>query len=510
MSTTTQPKVASADAGADLALEDFDSAHYELPTIASSASDLRYLAQCLRTALPLFFSDMVSLSASVLISYSLITLLPFPEIHRLGFFLVQFVFTAFVINVSMGLYPGVGIHPAIELRGLVFSGVAVGASSATAAMMIGGGTSPYLILSLGSACLSLMLLFPMRMLTRSICQRMEWWGHPAVIVGPMKAIPQLQRALRSSDFPGVRLVGQFVGEYENQASHDNISPSCRWLGDYSHASDYCDHHQVYWAFIPRSTLGDLSLERFSRKYDLRFRQIFAIDEDTTLPALWGSPVDLGGVAGIHLRERLLLPTHRICKRLFDIVIAAVLAFVLLPLLLLVSIAVAVTSRGPIIYGHRRIGLGGEHFMSFKFRTMVKDADLVLEQYLAANPELREEWQRDHKLKKDPRITCIGSFLRKSSLDELPQLFNVLRGEMSLVGPRPIVDAEIEKYGDAFETYRRVRPGITGLWQISGRNNTTYSERIAYDRFYVRNWSPWFDLYILIRTVKTVLLREGAY
>lgn len=139
-----------------------------------------------------------------------------------------------------------------------------------------------------------------------------------------------------------------------------------------------------------------------------------------------------------------------------------------------------------------------------------DAEQVLESYLASDPTLRAEWERDHKLKQDPRVTWVGNILRKTSLDELPQLWNVLVGDMSLVGPRPIVDAEKEKYGASFSLTSRVMPGITGLWQVSGRNNTTYERRVSLDAYYARNWSLWFDVYILLRTIKTVVRREGAY
>lgn len=142
--------------------------------------------------------------------------------------------------------------------------------------------------------------------------------------------------------------------------------------------------------------------------------------------------------------------------------------------------------------------------------MMPNADCVLSQYLEKHPEMAEEWKRDHKLRNDPRVTRIGRLLRKTSLDELPQLWNVLRGQMSLVGPRPIVYEEIAKYGDGFPLYSQVLPGLTGLWQVSGRNNTTYDERVALDAYYVRNWSPWLDIYLLARTVTVVLRREGAY
>ena len=142
--------------------------------------------------------------------------------------------------------------------------------------------------------------------------------------------------------------------------------------------------------------------------------------------------------------------------------------------------------------------------------MVPNAYEVLDEYLKKHPELSAEWLRDQKLKNDPRVTAVGRFLRKTSLDELPQLWNVIKGDMSLVGPRPIVDGEILRYGDRFRTYARVRPGITGLWQVSGRNNTTYEERVGFDDYYVRNWSVWLDFYILVKTVSVVVTGYGAY
>ena len=158
----------------------------------------------------------------------------------------------------------------------------------------------------------------------------------------------------------------------------------------------------------------------------------------------------------------------------------------------------------------RIGRDGRLLRVYKFRTMVSDADAKLKEWLAEDAALREEWERDHKLREDPRITRMGRFLRKTSLDELPQLLNVVMGDMSLVGPRPIVVAEVKKYGAVFDEYCRVRPGLTGLWQISGRNNTTYAERVAFDHYYITNWSIWMDIWILGRTIPVVLTGYGAY
>ncbi len=213
------------------------------------------------------------------------------------------------------------------------------------------------------------------------------------------------------------------------------------------------------------------------------------------------------VAWPHFRP--LLSSYRI-KRIMDIVLLLVFSPLLLTLIILVSMFVKSTSRGPVFYSHQRIGQGGRRFQVWKFRTMVQDSDIALQRYLDANPQYRAEWERLHKLRNDPRVTGIGIWLRKTSLDELPQAWNVLWGDMSLVGPRPIVHDEISRYADEFILYTRVLPGITGLWQVSGRNNTTYKKRVRLDVWYVHNWSIWLDVCILVRTIKVILTSEGAY
>jgi Undecaprenyl-phosphate galactose phosphotransferase WbaP len=164
----------------------------------------------------------------------------------------------------------------------------------------------------------------------------------------------------------------------------------------------------------------------------------------------------------------------------------------------------------VLYRQWRVGRNGRRIGVYKFRTMVRNADAVLREMLEKDPELAAEWERDQKLRCDPRVTRVGAFLRKTSLDELPQLINVVTGDMSLVGPRPVVEGERGKYGPVFDEYCRVRPGITGLWQVSGRNNTSYAERVAYDHYYINNWSVWMDIWILCRTVPVVLTGYGAY
>jgi exopolysaccharide production protein ExoY len=197
-------------------------------------------------------------------------------------------------------------------------------------------------------------------------------------------------------------------------------------------------------------------------------------------------------------------------RALDIVVSLAALVFLAPLLICIGIAVFVTDPGPMFFAHRRIGRNGQAFACLKFRSMVIDAERRLSDVLSQDPRARFEWEQDHKLRNDPRITPIGAFLRRSSLDELPQLVNVLRGEMSIVGPRPIVEAEAVRYGRKFKMYCRVRPGITGLWQVSGRNNISYRRRVACDVVYARSKSLLGDLRIIAMTLPAVLLAKGSY
>ena len=203
---------------------------------------------------------------------------------------------------------------------------------------------------------------------------------------------------------------------------------------------------------------------------------------------------------------------RVLKRGGDIVFSLLVLILGSPLFLLLAVLVKLSSRGSVFYRQRRIGRGYKGFGCLKVRTMRRDADRVLATMLEADPKLRAEFERDHKLKRDPRITPLGKFLRRSSLDELPQFINVLRGEMSVVGPRPIVWDELRRYGRNMDEVLSVRPGLTGLWQVSGRNNLTYRTRVCLDLTYVRNRSFWLDLGIVLRTIGVVLLPmdRGAY
>jgi len=231
--------------------------------------------------------------------------------------------------------------------------------------------------------------------------------------------------------------------------------------------------------------------------------VYTLPESLTSPAI-----------GLSLRPSQLGPErlfrYRVVKRVLDVALVLLSSPLLLLLTLVIAAAIRIDSPGPIFFSHRRIRGHGAFFTMWKFRTMCVNSAELLDEYLAADPQARSEWQRMHKLRNDPRVTAFGRFLRRTSLDELPQLWNVLTGAMSLVGPRPIVAAEVEKYGDYFADYCMVKPGITGLWQVSGRSGTGYQQRVQLDRKYVRRWSLRGDLVILARTPRSVIRQVGAY
>jgi lipopolysaccharide/colanic/teichoic acid biosynthesis glycosyltransferase len=195
----------------------------------------------------------------------------------------------------------------------------------------------------------------------------------------------------------------------------------------------------------------------------------------------------------------------------DIAFVMIGGIILLPFLLFIAFLVKITSPGPVLFRQIRPGKNGNYFCFYKFRSMVINAEDRLKVLLESDPKIKDEWEKNRKLQDDPRLTVIGRFLRKTSIDEFPQLINILKGEMSLVGPRPVIDdSEVKKYGEDFLNTFSIRPGLTGLWQVSGRSNTNYEERIAYDTYYIRSWSIWLDLWILLKTFGVVIQGKGAY
>lgn len=220
--------------------------------------------------------------------------------------------------------------------------------------------------------------------------------------------------------------------------------------------------------------------------------------------------DIAGIIGFASIHNLTFKRNLFLKRFIDLLIIISLSPFWLPVMLILCILTKITSKGPIFYGHKRVGKNGKEIKCWKFRSMCVNSQEILEQILATDPVRKAEWEKDRKFLDDPRVTKFGKILRKTSLDELPQIFNIIKGDMSLIGPRPVTEPELIKYGEYKDYVLSVVPGLSGLWQVSGRSDTGYEERISFDTFYIQNWSIWLDIWILIKTVWVVINGKGAY
>lgn len=461
----------------------------------------------LSNGLPFAFGDAFAVSgcsaAVVLLRYFLGGHFTLTFYLGLGFVTLLFL----LVYALLGLYPGIGLHPVTELR-KIFHGTTLSFLIVATATFFARDAEAYSrTVVIGAWAFSLFGVAATRMALRHYLSRQPWWGERIVIIGSYKSAVRVYETLMRNANLGFRPLGLILVPSGDECASP---PDPRILGDLPAAAAIGSALQSRFAMIALPERSAAEVAEITHRYAAGFHRVIVISDLFNLASLQVTTVDVGGYLGVEFRHRLLFRTPRFVKRSLDLIAAFAGLILLSPFFLLMGILIRLSSPGPIFYSQSRIGYGGARFRAWKFRTMCKDADQVLKAYLKSRPALREEWACEQKLKSDPRVTRVGRFLRASSLDELPQLWNVIKGEMSLIGPRPIVDSEIEKYGRQFDLYKRVRPGISGLWQVSGRNNTTYSERVRFDDYYVRNWSVWLDLHIIARTVRVVLTREGAY
>jgi Undecaprenyl-phosphate galactose phosphotransferase WbaP len=346
-----------------------------------------------------------------------------------------------------------------------------------------------------------LVLVPLsRALVRSTCARRDGWGYRTLIIGSTSLAQAVLRSPKSALRP-VLMTDPQTGCRTSVLPVVNDPDTLRSLVQVEGI-----RHAV--VSLPEFPTSDLA--RAIDRYAAVIPHMLVLSDSSTLPALWSTSRSSGRLSGIEVRNGLLLVTLQRLKRLVDLSVSLAAIVFGAPLLAGIILAIKLTDGGPVFFGHTRIGQHGRRFKTWKFRTMRVGADALLREHLARNPAAQIEWEETHKLRHDPRVTRVGRFLRRTSLDELPQLWNVLRGEMSLVGPRPIVDDEVWRYGDVIQLYAAVKPGITGLWQASGRTDLSYDDRVLLDQFYVRHWSPWLDVFVLAKTVVALLCREGAY
>lgn len=387
---------------------------------------------------------------------------------------------------GFGLYPGYGLHPAEELKRQTLSTLSL------VLVVLGGGalfqfSNDYsrIVLSLTGAFL-LVGLPASRAIVKQFLSRSRLYGERVWVIGESARARLLAGLIESNPTLGLRVAG--------------LSPS---LPDGRVDARSC--------LVVPDELDTVALAQLLDRLNDRFDRVWLAPNLLDIASVWVTPRDIQGHLALELRNNLLEPGNRILKRAADIALALLILPLALPVMVGIAVWIRTSGPGPVLISQERVGRGGRRFRILKFRTMHPDAPQLLDELLERDPDARAEWEASRKLRNDPRVTRPGRFLRRSSLDELPQLFNILAGHMSFVGPRPVMDDEVERYyGRSAHLYTRLAPGLTGLTQVSGRSELSYDERVRLDAYYVRNWSIWLDLVILGRTLAAVFSGRGAF
>ena len=409
------------------------------------------------------------------------------------------------------LYPGIGLAPAIEIKKIT-TATSTGMALITISLFIFQKGLQYsrmvFLLFWIFACFTVPLA---RIAARKIGLFLKTWGEPVAIIGSGCEIWELHQHLENNRLFGFipKLLVDFDPNPSLRAADLDQVPLINGEFLWEHKS-LLKSMGITTGFILVKNLPFNLRDLILFEEKLCIQHAILISEMDSIGGASIMPYDLQGILGLEVRRDFFKRRNRWMKSGINYIITALCFPFLLPVFAVISLVIWLDSPGAVFFSQKRIGYQGKQFTMWKFRTMVKDADQLLSEYLKTNLNLQEEWEENHKLKDDPRVTRVGKFLRRTSLDELPQFWNVLKGDMSLVGPRPIVADEIKNYGDAFRMYQKVKPGMTGLWQVKGRNNSPYKNRVALDQYYVRHWSLWLDVIILLETVYTVLMKIGAY
>ena len=467
------------------------------------------------SGLALFFVDALSVLLSIGIGFFILNLIDTSVINFRSFIYYS-VYVPFILCVfaAAGLYPGIMISPTEEVRKFTicsffsFSGIAASIvfyslveSDFAINYFIRDSNNWGIVLALLVAVPFAIILLPgLREAGRAFFSHFRWWGVPAVIYCSGNSADEIIRRLkknRSFGYKPAVIINDHLDPKERTYKGIPIFPPSKEIDEIIHK------HNIKVAIICNydSDVTDISTS---------FRYTITIKKNPGVSTSTQHLKDIAGIIGYASTHNLTFKTNLFAKRFMDVFIVLVFTPVLIPVFMILALLVKLTSKGPVFYGHKRVGKNGKEFKAWKFRSMCIDSQEQLEKILATDPVRRAEWEKDRKFTDDPRVTKFGKILRKTSLDELPQLFNILTGEMSFVGPRPVTQGELVKYGEHKDFVLSVTPGLTGMWQISGRSDTGYEDRITFDTYYIQNWSVWLDIWILIKTVWVVIKGKGAY
>lgn len=411
----------------------------------------------------------------------------------------------FLLN---GLYPGYGLTAVREMAKIIKTITLVYAFLGVSVYLLKSYTYFPRSIFFMAWLVSLFTIPLMRFIIRNRISLSDLYGIPVIFIADDDLPRQLLESVMRCRRMGWNVLGIYVDEEKSHNLQDLTLPT---LDSWEEIKRFKERNRINTAIYSAPLSGDdvRDSKHNWRLINALFKNIIMVIPNYHLASVWVEPRDLEGRLGLELTFHLLDPIAKVIKKIMDIVGGVILLIILSPLLLFISLAIYIDSPGPIFYRQKRLGRSFETFWALKFRTMVKDADESLKELLENNPQARREYEIFHKLSDDPRITRVGRWLRKYSLDELPQLWNVIKGEMSLVGPRAYMPEELEDMGRYVDLILKVRPGMTGWWQVMGRQNTTFQTRLRMDEYYLSNWSLWMDIYIFYKTIWVVLSGTGT-
>ena len=465
------------------------------------------------SGMALFFVDAVVLILCIGFGFFIVNLFNSSDINFKSFIYYS-VYIPFILLIfgCIGLYPGIMISPTEEVKKIFFA-CAFSFAAIILTIFLGDqkeirvadlliqdskdvALAVAFIISLPAATIAIPGL---REFSKHYFSRFRWWGVPAVVYTDGNTADFIIDKLIKNKYLGyhpVVIINSGNIESDNYKGIPIFPPT-------QEIHQIIRNHNVKQAVIC-DYAGDMSEVMKSYRYTITVSKNQTFFTDTQ------QLKDIAGIIGFASIHNLTFKGNLFLKRFIDIFSIVICLPIILPLMLILSFFVKITSKGPVFYAHKRVGKNGKEIKCWKFRSMCINSQEMLEKILAEDPVRRAEWEKDRKFQDDPRVTKFGKFLRKTSLDELPQLFNILFGDMSLVGPRPVTEPELVKYGEYKDYVLSVSPGLTGMWQVSGRSDTGYEERISFDTYYIQNWSIWLDIWILIKTVWVVLKGKGAY
>jgi Undecaprenyl-phosphate galactose phosphotransferase WbaP len=416
--------------------------------------------------------------------------------------LVFYLLFAILLAWITGLYPGFGLAAVHEMQKVLYVASLASVFLGVFLFLQQLGLAYSRFIFVLTWFLSALFMMLGRFALRNRFSRLEWWGVPMVIVGRAENVTHVIEKFFQNRRLGFRPVFYFDPHDPSAQSICDIPPLKNKQAMQEMVAAAGIQHVVF-----TDPIEDFDSFNLHWMRDV-FPNILFVLNPSPFGSLWVRTIDLHGTLAIETNYHLLNRREIIIKRILDLLLTIILLLFTWPIFILLAILVRIDSKGPVLFSQKRLGQNGDIFDSYKFRTMFKNAEDKLQEVLANDPEANREYETFHKLANDPRITSLGKFLRRYSLDELPQFLNVLKGDMNLIGPRSYMPRELPAMGEYAKIILKVKPGITGWWQVMGRNATSFKQRLQLDEYYISNWSIWLDVYIIIKTAWVLVKGQG--